>query len=361
MSSRNKASSEVPEVDALLVPFLEARTREEAEDQLTNLINEHISPLVGNILRHKLQPQFERRKDSRNQELEEVRHEIQLQLLKRIYDLKSRADRPVVNLRSYVATTARNACDEYMRRKFPQRRSLRDHIRYCLLTNDDLALWKGGGEVWLSGLSAWNNHGSSRSTAPGSTSEVVLQQLESMGAPRLNLHSLITTILQITGEPLAFDELTNIIAKTYGVEDHAACSLDGSNAPLSERLASPQASPAEVIEYREHLELLWEEICQLPRRQRVALLCNLKNDRGINVITLLPATGLASFEQIANVLEIPPLEFETLWGKLPLDDLSLAEYLGISRQQVINLRRNARDRLLRRMKSLERKPQRPNL
>lgn len=358
MNSRNKASSEAPEVDALLLPFLEARTTEEAEDQLTNLINEHISPLVGQILRHKLQPQFERRKDSRSQELEEVRHEIQLQLLKRIYDLKSSADKPVVNLRSYVATTTRNACDEYMRRKFPQRRSLRDHIRYCLLTNDDLALWKGDGEVWLSGLSAWN-HGSSRSAiAPGSTSEVVLQKLESMGARRLDLSSLITTILQITGDPLAFDELTNIIAKTYGVEDHALSSLDGSNAPLSERLASPQATPAEVIEYREHLELLWKEICQLPRRQRVALLCNLKNERGINVITLFPATGLASFEQIANALEIPLLEFETLWGKLPLDDLSLAEYLGISRQQVINLRRNARDRLMRHMKSLERKPKR---
>lgn len=362
MDWRNKAPSDVSKVDALLLPFLEASTTEEEEDQLTNLINEHISPLITQILRHKLPTHLEQKKENhRNQDLEEVRHEIQLHLLKRIYDLKSHAAiKPVVNLRSYVAATARNACDEYIRRKFPQRRNLRDHIRYCLLTNDDLVLWKGDGQGWLSGLSAWNKHSKPAlsSIASESKSELLLQKLQSEGAQRLDLYNLTKTILQIAGEPLAIDQLTTIIAKIYGVEDHAACSFDGGDATLSERLASPQATPAEVIEYREHLEHLWEEICQLPRRQRVALLCNLKDQRGINVITLFPATGAASFEQIANALEIPPLEFETLWSKLPLDDLSLAKYLGISRQQVINLRRNARDRLMRRMKGLEGKRKR---
>jgi hypothetical protein len=99
---------------------------------------------------------------------------------------------------------------------------------------------------------------------------------------------------------------------------------------------------------------LWGEIQLLPRAQRVALLCNLKSPQGVNVITLFPAARVATFEQLAEALEIPPREFEVLWGRLPLDDLSIAEYLKITRQQVINLRRSARDRLLRRRKTLER-------
>ena len=53
-------------------------------------------------------------------------------------------------------------------------------------------------------------------------------------------------------------------------------------------------------------------------------------------------------------LEIPAPEFEQLWSQLPLDDLRLAAYLGATRQQVINLRKTARGRLLKRMSMLER-------
>jgi len=38
-----------------------------------------------------------------------------------------------------------------------------------------------------------------------------------------------------------------------------------------------------------------------------------------------------------------------LWNSLPLDDHAIAARLGITRQQVINLRRAARERLARRL------------
>ncbi len=37
-----------------------------------------------------------------------------------------------------------------------------------------------------------------------------------------------------------------------------------------------------------------------------------------------------------------------LWNDLPLDDITLAGHLGLTRQQVINLRSDARRRLARR-------------
>jgi hypothetical protein len=100
------------------------------------------------------------------------------------------------------------------------------------------------------------------------------------------------------------------------------------------------------------LALLWQEVCQLPRRQRLALLLNFKDGRGQDLVSLLPYTRTATIEQIAEAIELPLAEFLKLWNKLPLEDVTIAELLGATRQQVINLRKCARERLERRMSAI---------
>jgi hypothetical protein len=73
--------------------------------------------------------------------------------------------------------------------------------------------------------------------------------------------------------------------------------------------------------------------------------------RVTDLISLLPYTGTATIEQIAEALEFPLEEFLELWNKLPLDDATIAEFLGATRQQVINLRKCARERLERRIRA----------
>jgi hypothetical protein len=68
-----------------------------------------------------------------------------------------------------------------------------------------------------------------------------------------------------------------------------------------------------------------------------------------DALTLLPLTGIATLRDIAHVLEIAPQKLAEVWNALPLDDLSIGELLRVSRQQVINLRKSARERLARRM------------
>lgn len=368
MDYSNKEQAASLNIDPLLLPFLEATTEEEEELLLVQLLNEHINPIVRQILRYKLQWDFNQREASyRNQDIEEAYNEIQLHLLKRLRNFKSQpVNKAVTNLRSYVATTARNACDEYLRRKYPQRRNLKDKIRYCLTSRSELALWEEAGAGWLAGFADWERertHAAAGSNArsDGNLLESLSGKLESVDVQRLELHQLLTLIFQILGFPVELDQLTAIVAKLRGIEDSPATSFDVGINPLSERLPSLQPNADTLVEYHQLLERLWVEIQSLPRRQRVALLCNLKNQQGINVITLFPATRVATFEQIAAVLEIPLEEFEALWSKLPLDDLSLAEYLGVTRQQVINLRRSARDRLMRRMNSFERESRDSNI
>jgi hypothetical protein len=111
-----------------------------------------------------------------------------------------------------------------------------------------------------------------------------------------------------------------------------------------------EPDPAWRLEKRMFLQRLWEELQQLPRNQRAALLLNLKEGSGFGCITLFPATGIASAGQLAEALEMTAERLAELWNDLPLEDAKIAELLGLSRQQVINARKSGRERLARRLK-----------
>lgn len=314
---------------------------------LARLNSEEIEPIIRRGIGYKLRfyrPQRER------PEFEEIYNDIQLRLLNRLRALKQDRDqKQIVNLRGYVARVTRNTCDEYLRHRYPLRRSLKDKVRHHLLSHSEFTLWEDMDHNWLAGLSGWQKL--ERSTV-GDLQERLRMEWQMVDVRRLQLHDLLTTIFEVTHAPLELDELTALVAGFWGIEDHQAESLNADTDVPFERQVGVDTNLAAITEQRQLLQRLWGEICQLPRRQRVALLLNLKNPHGINVITLLPATGIATFEQIAQALEIPPAEFEELWADLPLDDLHLAAYLGATRQQVINLRKTARERLLKRMSAL---------
>jgi len=124
---------------------------------------------------------------------------------------------------------------------------------------------------------------------------------------------------------------------------------DGEEDPLG-RLPDPAPDAAAVLLQRTSLARLWEEIRQLPPRQAAALMLNLRDDQGRNALILLPLTGIATLRDIARILDMPPERFAEIWSSLPLEDSAIAEILDVTRQQVINLRKSARERLARRMR-----------
>ena len=84
---------------------------------------------------------------------------------------------------------------------------------------------------------------------------------------------------------------------------------------------------------------------------------NLRDVHGANGAALLLMSGVASFDEIAGAMGLEPEKLSEIWNDLPFDDNTIARSLDISRQQVINLRKAARERLLRRMAAFEgRKP-----
>ena len=141
-----------------------------------------------------------------------------------------------------------------------------------------------------------------------------------------------------------------MVAELTGVSARKAREDEADDGRAAEQIADARAGVDEEFDQRLYVARLWGEVRELPLNQRAALLLNLRDAQGRDLLALLPYTGVASVRQIAEALDIPAAEFAALWNDLPLEDKAIAERLGLTRQQVINLRKSARARLGRRLK-----------
>lgn len=343
---------------ALLERYLNERDHAVAQECLGELLSEYVEPVVREITRYKSRLNGTSNSNHEAQDEEDIRSEVVLQLISRLRDLRSsRAETPIENLRGYVAATTYNAYHKYLRAKYPARWRLKNRLRYLLNHRGSFAVWENESGEYLCGLAAWPRNLAGRSSASeqqGSLPEFVDSLAPGENAGRMNLPELVDKFLVWCGQPVLLDELVGIVAELQDIRDpQAVHQLDygeeGDGAYICELLPDPNVDIATTVEQRFFLEQLWQEVCQLPQRQRMALLLNLRDARAGDALILLTLTGIASLRQIAGVLEMPVEKLASLWSKLPLQDADIALLLGITRQQVINLRKSARERLARRV------------
>jgi hypothetical protein len=327
--------------DLLLQEYAECADPDRADRLLETLVVEHAQPGIRKIVRYKLAFQG----NSEAQDVEDVSSEVLVELISRLRSMKDGSESDSIGAFSgYTAVAAYHACNEYLRRKYPNRHRLKTRLRYLLTTEKKLAIWEDHGGKWLCGFGRWQ-----------------AEMLQPVAAERLNRWreampdvprgksaqhpaDLVSLIFQSFGGPVEFDELVGIMAQIWGVEDAP---------PAPEKAArdleSGDADPGERMDLRRWMAELWAQIRDLPQPQRVALLLNLRSGGDNAAVALLPLTGVAGMREIAQVLELPAEELAKLWNHLPLDDLAIAARLGVTRQRVINLRKSARERLTRRM------------
>ena len=342
-------------IDNLLLTFIEESDEEKADLCLTRLIDEHAAPIVREILGSSLRIHFDvSGAGSSNQDAGDLFNDIIVNLVSRLRQIRhDPAQAGIADFRNYVAATAHNACNFYLRQRFPRRSRLKNRLRYLLSHDSDFALWPTETSGFLCGLAQWRDQ---TTGAPVGLLDKIRQNtgewmqevgLTSLGCARGELTSLLKAIFQWCEGPVKLDHLVNVVA-------HVCREKDLPDEPLETvmNVATPVLSFETILELQRNLELLWREICELPRRQRIALLLNFRDSHGHELISLLPYTRAATIEEIAEALEYPLVEFLKLWNELPLDDLAIAKLLGATRQQVINLRKCARERLERRMSTV---------
>jgi len=327
--------------DVLLQEFAECNDPDRSDVLLESLVVGHALPGVRKIVRYRLA--FQGAVEA--QDVEDVASEVLVELISRLRRIKDDGAEAIGVFSGYTAVASYHACNEYLRRKYPNRHRLKTRLRYLLSNEKGLAIWENEDDEWLCGLARWQAEGAAPATRDRTERWRDLLQDVPRGRNAIHPADLAVTVFERLGGPVAFDELVGIFAGVWGVEDPPP-------APESAArdIGSGEDDPGARMDLQRWMAELWSQIRELPIAQRLALLLNLRAG-GQAAVALLPLTGVAGIRQIADVLEVPVDEFAAMWNRLPLDDLAIAERLGVTRQRVINLRKSARERLTRRMGS----------
>jgi RNA polymerase sigma factor (sigma-70 family) len=257
---------------------------------------------------------------------------VHLRLIARL-----RSEEPIESVDDYVATLTYNTLSDLLRRRYPQRTRLRNRLRYVLTHDPRLAIWPGRSGL-VAGLKQREGASEPASTPEVKTTRAMLNASKPADA--------VFEMLLAGGGVMSFDALVELAATLWQIVDAPPVAVEDVE----------RAAPESERDLTALLRELWREIGSLPVTQRQALLLNLRHGETQNVIELFAFTATASFRELAAALELTADQLAAIWNELPLPDNRIAAMLGVSRQQVINLRKSARKRLARRV--LERRTDR---
>lgn len=333
--------------DPRLAAFLDAAPDEDAWQALDALL----SGEVGTVTRNSVAQRLARSRQVAHQ-IDDVLAEVRLKLTRKLWSLRAGAGEPIEDILAYSVTVSAHCCHALMRQQFPERTRLRNRLRYALTHHPETRLEEGPHGLWRCRAASVTFD----SSAPGAERAQTLLETPQAFAndhlvdPSAALPTVAAQLLLACGAPVDFDRFVDAMATLLGVSDAPPVTSADPEALDRRGLTADPAPPiSAVLERRTALQEVWKELVALPQRQRSALLLNLRDPDGGAILQLLPATGVVSMAEIAAALGITAKDLARLWPDLPLDDLSIAARLGITRQQVINLRKSGRARLARRL------------
>jgi len=336
-------------IDVLLEPLLLAGNDHEADELLLKLINEHAEPVIKGVIRFKLRLSSYR--ETQRAEADDIYQEVLLQLLALLQKFRKLPEgHPIADLRGMAAVIAHRTCARWMRRQFPERHALKNRLHYLVTRQRGFALWQNAEGQLVAGFARWQEEKKDQLRGTLDLETLPNRVRASKGGKAQELAETIAAIFNHVRQPIELDELVTAAAALLGISDQPMESLAEDDDAVASLPDVGEPDPAWRIEKRMFLQRLWEELEQLPRNQRAALLLNLKESSGFGCITLFPATGVAGLRQLAAALEMTAEGLAELWNELPLEDSRIAELLGLTRQQVINARKSGRERLTRRLR-----------
>ena len=302
-----------------------------AEREIGRLVVDVAQPVIEQIL-----GRYVRSGAIPHQDAGDVAGTVHLRLVEKLRRVRTDAEESIRDFARYVATLTYNGVNDQLRRRFPERARLKNRLRYTLGQDPRLALWDAG-PLQACGLATWTG-----ALAVGQEVPVRMAAVTRSMRHSDRPGDALLAIFAAAGGPVSFDALVSFTAAIWHIVDLPL--LD------SEAAMTAHSDSAARLESREFLHALWDEIRQLRPLQRKALLLNLRDADTVNVVSLLMLTRVARFDDLAAALDMTPDGLSAIWHDLPLDDRRIAELIQSTRQQVINLRKSARERLSRRLK-----------
>jgi DNA-binding transcriptional ArsR family regulator len=315
--------------DARLEALIRAEGEEEAEAELGRVIVGVVRPLAVNAFMSSRQAW-----SGASIDLDDIVATVSARIVPRLRLVRRGIEDSIESIDRYVATLTYNAVNDELRRRYPARTRLKNRLRYLLKHDRRLARWTTSRGVVAAGLRGWAGR------------EDVVEAIDALLVPRTSRAldasrpaEAIVEILEALGTPASIEALLSLAEELWSVEE-------------TPHVTSAYAASGDIpmqLERREFAQALWREVRALRPLQRKALLLNLRDGEAVNVLSLFVLTGVTAFAELAAAVEMTSDELAAIWNDLPFDDLRIASMLGVTRQQVINLRKAARKRLKRRL------------
>jgi hypothetical protein len=345
MKSTQPRAKEVRQpIDPVLIPYVTARDEDDARTAAEEIFVKYTIPEVDRIIGFKTWSV-----PIDTQAASDLKSEVHMNLWIRLRKCREGGEQ-IRCWSTYVKQTTHNVWRTYLRHKRPAWHALKNRIRYVLRWDDELALWENDNGEWLCGLAQWRSRPAveaERLTSIVNGSLSIDAQGSAGGRSPKDLARQARSFFRQVDGPVDLDTFVGVLLRLQATDYHL---ISADEPAVAKSITAAGAPIDEEIARRETLEKLWTEICALPPNQLDALLLNLRGDDGLPAIELFVLARVATFAEVGHALGLAPDDFARLWPQLPLDDATIGSMIGKTRQQVINLRKSARDRLKRRIR-----------
>jgi hypothetical protein len=290
------------------------------------------------------------------EESEDLFARVRLGLILRLQRARRRpGEREIRHFRAFCASVVRNAVASYWRAQDPERRRVKNRLRYWRAksgTAESSAREQGDeshSDTSKRGLKPPEDFGNGETAEPSGPAEgIESEALRGLKLSDPTLREILRSLTDLWGVPVEISVLIRAIrggrspdrdAPAPGVDDGGERRYD----PL-EQVRFPDLAPEEMRVRREELLSVWQEILLLNRSQQICLLLHLDGIRLFEELKVVHRSAMA------RALDIPADDFLPIWEQLPLSDERIGRMIHASPLQVIGYRRAAKERLRRRLK-----------
>lgn len=317
--------------DVRLAAYLSAEGESARAAEMERIIVHEVRPLVTGVIARSARGDV----PLADEDAHDVAVQITLRMIRKLRATATVEEESIQCLTAYVTTLTQHAIHDIQRRRSPERTRFKSRLRYLLMHDPAFGLWDHDAGATC-GFDAWRDR--DPVDAPAAAAVRAARRIGSQQPARA-----VRAVFQEVGVPIRFSHLVTMLVEAWNVVESEP------DAPPAAAGDPADDDPLARLTSREYVAALWREIELLPPHQRTALLLNLREPGGGNAVALFALVGAATLSRIAKALGMTVHELAAMWHSLPLDDRTIAARLGVSRQQVINARKSARQRLARRM------------
>ena len=331
--------------------FLAAETHQEAEKRLDWLHREFFSVAITQVLAEELRrgvpadkEELDETQDSFNDISLMVRANIARRLLT-LWEQEPPKDE-ITHLHAYVVAAARNACVDYLRRKYPGRHALDNALRAALENRPEFALWRVPLE---SNLQEWRcGKREQQDQVPLALRfDERLQQRLARALQGLDRADALPRIFDVAQAPLRFVELLSFLSDYWDVETPYRLAV---REWVPFQVPKPYQSgfqPEEIVTLIGTLQALWQQIRTLSSLQAATLLLKLPEFEHGSYLDALIRFDVTTWPVLARTIGLEVSQIRDIAPQAPLEDVEIAALMRLAPSDVARIRQDARRRLKR--------------